>query len=55
MIKDKPCTCEAYRFPHRLDSGKCRALYNAEYESEQNKYERHVDDEIKSRKENSND
>jgi hypothetical protein len=26
--KIKPCTCEAYPFPHRLDSGKCRELYN---------------------------
>lgn len=25
----KPCTCPAYPFPHRQDSGKCRELYNA--------------------------
>ena len=22
------CTCEAYKFPHRLDSKACRELYN---------------------------
>ena len=27
-IKVKPCDCSAYKFPHRLDSGKCRELYN---------------------------
>lgn len=26
--KQVTCTCEAYKFPHRLDSGKCRELYN---------------------------
>ena len=26
--KPKPCRCHAYSFPHRLDSGKCRELYN---------------------------
>ena len=26
--KQVTCTCEAYTFPHRLDSGKCRELYN---------------------------
>lgn len=30
--KVKPCTCAAYGFPHRLDSGKCRELYNAQEE-----------------------
>lgn len=24
------CTCQAYDFPHRLDSGQCRRFYNAE-------------------------
>lgn len=28
-MKAKPCRCAAYKFPHRLDSGKCRELYNA--------------------------
>ena len=28
-IKVKPCNCPAYAFPHRLDSGKCAALYNS--------------------------
>jgi len=26
--KQITCNCEAYKFPHRLDSGKCRELYN---------------------------
>ena len=26
--KQITCNCEAYSFPHRLDSGKCRELYN---------------------------
>ena len=24
------CDCEAYIFPHRLDGGRCRELYNNE-------------------------
>ena len=28
MTKAKPCNCDAYKFPHRLDSGKCKELYN---------------------------
>lgn len=28
--KPKPCTCKAYPFPHRLDGGKCKDLYNSE-------------------------
>ncbi|MFV1269848.1 hypothetical protein QMK95_29575 [Klebsiella pneumoniae] len=24
----KVCRCAAYNFPHRLDGGKCRELYN---------------------------
>ena len=24
------CNCKAYSFPHALDGGKCRALYNNE-------------------------
>ena len=28
LNKPKPCKCGAYPFPHRLDSGKCRDLYN---------------------------
>ena len=27
--KVKPCNCPAYAFPHRLDSGECKALYNS--------------------------
>lgn len=27
--KTKVCNCSAYNFPHRLDSGKCRELYNS--------------------------
>lgn len=26
--KQTTCNCKAYEFPHRLDSGKCRKLYN---------------------------
>lgn len=26
----KVCRCAAYKFPHRLDGGKCRELYNEE-------------------------
>ena len=26
--KPKPCTCPAYKFPHRLDSAKCKELYD---------------------------
>lgn len=26
--KQKTCNCDAYKFPHRLDGGKCRELYN---------------------------
>lgn len=26
--KQITCNCKAYKFPHRLDSGKCRKLYN---------------------------
>jgi len=26
----KVCRCAAYTFPHRLDGGKCRELYNEE-------------------------
>lgn len=28
------CNCEAYPFPHRLDGGKCRELYNEKEEVE---------------------
>lgn len=28
MTKAKPCNCSAYKFPHRIDSGACRELYN---------------------------
>ncbi len=31
--KQTTCYCEAYPFPHRIDSGKCRELYNAELEA----------------------
>ena len=34
MNKTKPCKCEAYKFPHRLDSGKCHDFYNNEDISE---------------------
>jgi hypothetical protein len=30
----KVCRCQAYSFPHRLDSGKCRELYNQEAKEE---------------------
>ena len=26
------CTCPAYKFPHRLDSGECKVLYNSNSE-----------------------
>ena len=26
--KVKPCYCPAYKWPHRLDGGECKALYN---------------------------
>lgn len=25
----KTCNCPAYKFPHRLDGGKCAELYNS--------------------------
>ena len=28
--KPKPCYCNAYNFPHRLDSKACKELYSAE-------------------------
>lgn len=31
--KPKPCKCSAYDFPHRLDGGKCRELYNQSLKS----------------------
>jgi len=31
--KQVTCRCEAYAWPHRLDSGKCRELYNESHES----------------------
>lgn len=31
---NKVCKCEAYSFPHRLDSGKCRELYNQKAQEE---------------------
>ena len=36
----KICTCPAYNFPHRMDSGKCREMYNeqAPEESEAEQY-----------------
>ena len=27
--KVKPCNCPAYKHPHRLDGGECKALYNS--------------------------
>lgn len=24
------CTCPAYNFPHRLDSGECKKIYNSD-------------------------
>lgn len=32
--KQTTCRCEAYPFPHRLDSGKCRELYNEKVKEE---------------------
>lgn len=29
-MKTKPCNCDAYDFPHRLDGGDCRKAYNRE-------------------------
>jgi len=29
MKKVKPCRCPAYPFPHRLDSAKCKELYDS--------------------------
>lgn len=26
------CNCPAYKFPHRLDSGECKKLYNSDSE-----------------------
>lgn len=34
MTKHKTCNCSAYSFPHRLDSGECRKLYNAQAQEE---------------------
>ena len=31
--KQVTCRCEAYAWPHRLDGGKCRELYNSHHES----------------------
>ena len=28
--KVKPCNCPAYSWPHRLDGGACKALYNSD-------------------------
>jgi hypothetical protein len=28
-MKAKPCRCEAYPFPHRLDSKACKELYDS--------------------------
>jgi len=40
MGNKQVCRCEAYKFPHRLDSGKCRELYNeqAKQEAEDERY-----------------
>lgn len=37
--KQKTCNCAAYAFPHRLDSGKCRELYNEECEREAKEFQ----------------
>jgi hypothetical protein len=31
--KQVTCRCEAYRFPHRLDSKECKALYNSQQDA----------------------
>lgn len=34
-VRKSVCHCAAYRFPHRLDSGKCRELYNESAKEQQ--------------------
>jgi hypothetical protein len=31
--KQITCRCDAYKFPHRLDSKACKELYNSEQEA----------------------
>jgi hypothetical protein len=33
-MTSKVCRCTAYKFPHRLDSGECRKLYNEQAKEE---------------------